>query len=153
MSTMTETTIQVYMVFIKASPEEIWEAITKPEFTSRYLHGSNVESSFEPGTPYKGWSSDRSQLFVDGEVLESDPPRRLSFTWRALWDEELLSESASRVTWEIDPQTGGFSKVTVVHDQLEGAPKTAETVASDMGWKIVLDGMKTLLETGEPLVS
>jgi hypothetical protein len=57
------------------------------------------------------------------------------------------------VTWEIDPQEGGFSKVTVVHDQLEGAPKTAATVASDMGWKIVLDGMKTLLETGEPLVS
>ena len=153
MSTMTETTIQVYMVFIKASPEKIWDAITKPEFTSRYFHGSNVESSFEPGAPYKGWSSDRSQLFVDGEVLESDPPRRLSFTWSALWDEELVSEAASRVTWEIDPQTGGFSKVTVVHDQLEGAPKTAETVASDMGWKIVLDGMKTLLETGEPLVS
>jgi uncharacterized protein YndB with AHSA1/START domain len=60
MSTMTETTIQVYMVFIKASPEKIWEAITKPEFTSRYFHGSNVESSFEPGTPYKGWSSDRA---------------------------------------------------------------------------------------------
>ena len=153
MSTMTETTIQVYMVFIKASTEKIWEAITKPEFTSRYFHGSNVESSFEPGTPYKGWSSDRSQLFVDGEVLESDPPRRLSFTWSALWDEELASEAASRVTWEIDPQEGGFSKVTVVHDQLEGAPKTAATVASDMGWKIVLDGMKTLLETGEPLVS
>ena len=153
MSTMTETTIQVYMVFIKASPEEIWDAITKPEFTSRYFHGSNVESSFEPGAPYKGWSSDRSQLFVDGEVLESDPPRRLSFTWSALWDEELVSEAASRVTWEIDPQKGGFSKVTVVHDQLEGAPKTAATVASDMGWKIVLDGMKTLLETGEPLVS
>ena len=62
-----------------------------------------------------------------------DPPRRLSFTWRALWDEELVSEAASRVTWEIDPQEGGFSKVTVVHDQLEGAPKTAATVAGGHG--------------------
>ena len=153
MSTMIQTTVQVYAIFIKASPEQIWEAITKPEFTSRYFHGSNVDSTFEPGAAYKGWSSDREQLFVDGEVLESDPPRRLSHTWRALWDVELESEEPSRVTWEIEAQDGGFSKLTVVHDQLEGAPKTAATVASDMGWMVVLSGMKTLLETGEPLSS
>src|SRR5439155_26164952 len=120
-------------------------------FTSRYFHGSNVDSAFVPGAAYKGWSSDRKRLFVDGEVLESDPPRRLSHTWRALWDEELAGEDASRVTWEIEAQDGGFSKLTVVHDQLEAAPKTAAVVAADMGWKIVLDGVKTLLETGEPL--
>ena len=152
MSTMTQTTVQVYMVFIKATPEEIWAAITKPEFTSRYFHGSQIDSTFEPGTPYRSWSPDRSKLWVEGDVLDSDPPRRLSHTWRSLYDEETAGEEPSRVTWEIEPQDGGFSKLIVVHDQLEGAPKTAESV-SGAGWMMVLSGMKTLLETGEPLSS
>jgi len=152
MSTMIQTTVQVYMVFIKASPQEIWDAITKPEFTSRYFHGSLVDSSFESGTPYRSWSPDRSTLWVEGDVLDSDPPRRLSHTWRSLYNEEAAGEEASRVTWEIEPQDGGFSKLVVVHDQLEGAPKTAESV-SGAGWMMVLSGLKTLLETGQPLSS
>jgi uncharacterized protein YndB with AHSA1/START domain len=150
MTTMTATTTQVYQVFIKASPEQIWDAITKPEFTSRY-RGSLVDSTFEVGTPYRSWSPDREKLWVDGEVLDSDPPRRLSYTWRALYDEETAGEEPSRVSWEIEPQDGGVSKLTVVHDQLERAPKTAENVAG--GWMYILSGMKTLLETGEPLSS
>lgn len=152
MTTMTATTTQIYQLFIKASPEQIWDAITKPEFTSRYFHGSLVDSSFEPGTPYRGWSPDRTQQWVEGEVLESDPPRRLRHTWRALWDEKTAPEEPSRVTWEIEPQDGGFSLLTVVHDQLEGAPETAESV-SGAGWMLVLSGLKTLLETGQPLAS
>ena len=150
MSTMTQTTVQVYMVFIKASPEEIWDAITKPEFTSRYFHGSLVDSTFEAGTPYRSWSPDRSSLWVEGDVLDSDPPRRLSHTWRSLYDEETAGEEASRVTWEIEPQENGLSLLTVVHDQLEGAPKTAASV-NGVGWMMVLSGLKTLLETGKPL--
>jgi uncharacterized protein YndB with AHSA1/START domain len=149
MSTMTKTAVQVYTVFIKASPEAIWEAITKPEFTSRYFYGSQVESSLEPGTPFLGWSPDREQLWTDGQVLESDEPRRLSYTWRALYDEQTAAEEPSRVSWEIEPQEGGVSKLTVVHDRLEAAPKTAENVAG--GWMYILSGLKTLLETGEPL--
>jgi uncharacterized protein YndB with AHSA1/START domain len=152
MTTMTALTTQVYQVFIKATPEQIWEAITKPEFTSRYFHGSVVDSTFEPGTPYRGWSPDRATLWVDGEVVESDPPRRLRHTWRSLFDDESAGEEPSRVTWEIEPQDGGFSKLVVVHDQLEGAPKTAESVSGE-GWMFVLSGLKTLLETGEPLSS
>ena len=87
----------------------------------------------------------------DGEILDSDPPRRLSYTWRALYDEETAAEEPSRVTWEIETQDGGVSKLTVVHDQLERAPKTAENVAG--GWMYILSGMKTLLETGESLTS
>ena len=150
MSTMIQTNVQVYAVFIKASPEQIWEAITKPEFTSRY-RGSLVDSTFEVGTPYRSWSPNREKLLVDGEVLDSDPPRRLSYTWRLLYDEETAAEEPSRVTWEIEPQDGGVSKLTVVHDQLERAPKTAENVAG--GWMYILSGMKTLLETGNPLSS
>jgi uncharacterized protein YndB with AHSA1/START domain len=149
MTTMTETTTQVYQVFIKASPEQIWDAITKPEFTTRYFYGSAVDSTLEPGSPFVSWTSDRSQKLVDGEVLESERPRRLSHTWRALYDEETAAEPHSRVSWEIEPQEGGVTRLTVVHDRLEAAPKTALSVAG--GWPFVLSGLKTLLETGEPL--
>ena len=151
MTTMTATTTQVYQVFIKASPEQIWEAITTPEFTGRYFHNSLVESTFEPGSPYRGWSPDRSAQWVDGHVIQADAPRRLVHTWRALYDPELADEEPSRVTWEIEPQENGTTLLTVVHDQLEGAPKTAESV-SGTGWTYVLSGLKTLLETGKPLV-
>ena len=77
MTTMTEQTTQAYTVFIRATPERVWDAITKPEFTTRYFYGSAVDSTFEPGAPYLGWTSDRAQKLVDGEVLESDPPRLL----------------------------------------------------------------------------
>jgi len=152
MSTMTQTstTVQVYQVFIRATPEEIWEAITKPEFTSRYFHGSVVDSTFEPGSPYLSYSPDRSQLWVDGVVQEADPPKRLRHTWRSLYNEETALEEHSRVTWEIEPSDGPVTKLTVVHDELEGAPKTAASV-SGAGWMFVLSGLKTLLETGEPL--
>ena len=151
MTTMTEQTTQVYSVFIRAMPDQVWDAITKPEFTARYFYGSVIDSTFEPGSPYLGWSSDRTQQYVDGEVLESDPPRLLRHTWRALYEEETAAEQPSRVTWEIEPQDGGVTKLTVVHDQLEASPKTALNVAG--GWMYILSGLKTLLETGEPLVS
>jgi uncharacterized protein YndB with AHSA1/START domain len=151
MSTMTQTNVQVYNVFIKATPEQIWDAITKPEFTSKYFYGSLVESTLEPGSPFIGWSPDREQQWTDGDVIESDPPRKLSYTWRALYDETAAAEEPSRVTWEIEPADGGVTKLTVVHDQLEASPKTAENVAG--GWSYILSGLKTLLETGEPLQS
>ena len=149
MTTMTEQATQVYSVFIRATPEQVWDAITKPEFTTRYFHGTRIESTFEPGAPYLSLAGDGDQTLVDGEILESDPPRMLKHTWRALYDPETASEPFSRVTWEIEPQEGGVTKLTVVHDQLEAAPKTAESVAG--GWSYVLSGLKTLLETGEPL--
>ena len=141
---------QVYQVFIKATPEQIWEAITNPEFTTKYFHGSRVEMKLVAGSTYHGYSPDRSQLWVDGEVLEVDQPRRLVHTWRATYEPGLAEEEPSRVTWEIDERDGGMSLLTVVHDQLERAPKTAQSV-SGQGWMYVLSGLKTLLETGESL--
>jgi uncharacterized protein YndB with AHSA1/START domain len=149
MTTMTEQATQVYSLFIGAKPEEIWAAITKPEFTAQYFYGSHVDSTFEPGAPFRGWSPDRSQQWVDGEIAQSEPPRKLQYTWRALYDEETAAEPYSRVTWELEPQDGGVTKLTVVHDQLEGSPKTAASVAG--GWMYILSGLKTLLETGKPL--
>jgi uncharacterized protein YndB with AHSA1/START domain len=149
MTTITAQTTQVYSVFIRATPEEVWDAITKPEFTAQYFYNSVIDSTWEPGSTYAGFAADRSQQYVDGEVLEAEPPRRLVTTWRALYDPETAAEPFSRVTWEIEPTEPGVAKLTVVHDELEASPKTAENVAS--GWSYVLSGLKTLLETGKPL--
>jgi len=146
--TDVETT-QVYRVFIKAPPERIWEAITTPEMIAKYFFGTRTESTFEAGSRIRSLSPDRSKLWTDNEVLESDPPRRLVHTWRSLYNEELAAEEESRVTWEIEPQDGGYSKLTVIHDRLEGAPRTAQSVSG--GWMLIISGLKTLLETGEPL--
>jgi uncharacterized protein YndB with AHSA1/START domain len=145
MTTMTAQATQVYQVFIKASPEAIWDAITKPEFTSRYFHGVTVETTPEERRSYQG-----SELRNVAEVLEHEPPRRLVHSWVSYYDPEMAAEEPSRVSWEIEPQEGGYSLLTVTHDQLEGAPKTAESV-SGTGWMMVLSGLKTLLETGKPL--
>jgi uncharacterized protein YndB with AHSA1/START domain len=143
------TATQVYAVFIRATPEQVWDGITKPEFTARYFYGSVMESTWETGAALDGWAEDRSMKYVDGEILEVDKPRRLVYTWRALYDEETAAEPHSRVTWEIEPAGEHVTKLTVVHDRLEAAPKTALSVAG--GWSYVLSGLKTLLETGEPL--
>ena len=149
MTTMTALTTQVYQVFIKASPDEVWDAITKPEFTSKYFFGSEIESTFEPGARYVQWAPEREREWVEGEIVESDRPRRLVHTWLSLWDDDQGREQPSRVTWEIDAGDDGVSLLTVVHDKLEDAPKTAASVSG--GWMRILSGLKTLLETGEPL--
>jgi uncharacterized protein YndB with AHSA1/START domain len=145
MTTMTAQTTQVYSVFIRATPEQIWDAITKAEFTQQYFFGARIE--VRDGRRF----STIGDADWDEEVFEADPPRKLVHGWVSAHDSELAAEDSSRVTWEIEPQDGGFSKLTVVHDQLEGAPKTAESVAG--GWMYVLSGLKTLLETGKPLTS
>jgi uncharacterized protein YndB with AHSA1/START domain len=110
-----------------------------------------IESTYEPGAPYRGFSADHSQQFVEGEVLEADPPRLLRTTWRATWGDELAQEPFSRVTWELEAAGEGVTRLTVVHDELEASPKTAESVASPGGWSWVLSGLKSVLETGEGL--
>ncbi len=146
MTTMTEQATQVYQVFIKATPEAIWEAITKPEFTERYFYGQRLDTTADKRT----WHNSQGTLVSEGPVLEYDPPRRLVHGWRSSYDPELAEEDESRVTWEIEPRESGVCLLTVVHDRLEGAPKTAASVAGP-GWMMVLSGLKTLLETGEPL--
>jgi uncharacterized protein YndB with AHSA1/START domain len=148
MTTMTALTTQVYQVFIKASPDEVWDAITKPAFTSKYFYGVSVEATNGRRIVHGGDGS----LWSDDALIEEDPPRRLVHSWASTYDAEMAAEEPSRVTWEIEPQEGGYSLLTVVHDQLEGAPKTAESV-SGAGWMMVLSGLKTLLETGEPLTT
>ncbi len=144
-----ESPRQVYQVFIKATPEQIWDAITKPEFTAKYFYGSRVDTTAVAGAPLRHYAPDGMEMWGDDKILESEPPRRLIHTWRSLYDSELAAEPPSRVTWEIEPQGGGVTRLTVIHDQLEGSPKTAASVSG--GWMFIISGLKTLLETGQPL--
>ena len=131
-------------------PEAIWDAITKPEFTTRYFHGARIEIDARAGAR-RASARDGADAGATAPMLEYDPPRRLVHGWRSLYDPELRPRSTSRVTWEIEPQEGGvLASSPSTHDQLEGAPKTAESV-SGAGWMIVLSGLKTLLETGDVL--
>jgi uncharacterized protein YndB with AHSA1/START domain len=145
-TTRASQSTQIYRVFIKASPEQIWEAITKPDLTERYFHGSRIENTPKRRLSYGPDGTVRG----DGPVTEFDPPRRLVHEWRPLYDPELAAEAPSRVTWEIEPQDGGYCKLTLTHDRLEESPKTAESVFGD-GWMFVLSGLKTVLETGRSL--
>lgn len=98
---------QIYEIYIKAGPERVWEAITSPELRAQYFFGEQLEpSTFAVASSIRTWAPHRSKLWTDNTVLECDPPRRLSHTWRALYDDELAAEGERRVTWEIEPRDG-----------------------------------------------
>jgi uncharacterized protein YndB with AHSA1/START domain len=152
---------QVYRVYIKATPEAIWKAITSPEWTEKYGYGGRGEYELKPGGKYRALASEAMKAYggpdvvVDGEVIEADPPRKLVLTWRPLWDPAMVAEGAKRLTWEIEAGEGGVSILTVTHE-LSGAPKTAAQVSGKIkeaggGWSFVLSDLKTLLETGRSL--
>jgi uncharacterized protein YndB with AHSA1/START domain len=161
MTAATEVTTQVYQVFIRATPEAIWDAITKPEWTQRYGYRPIAEYELRPGGAYRGRATEEFQamgmpeIVVDGEVIEANPPHRLVQTWRFLWSEEIAAEGPTRVTFEITEGQTGVSRLTVTHE-LENAPQTAAQLAGEIpeaggGWAFVLSDLKTLLETGESL--
>ena len=138
----------VYEVYIRTTPDKLWQAITDPDFTCRYFYGSAVSSTWQPGSPVEHRGQDGS-LMIAGTVLEVDAPRRLVTTFSAAHDPEQLKERPSRVTWEI-VQLGPTCKLTVTHDDFDGETATYKSVGP--GWNQVLSSLKTLLETGEPLV-
>ncbi len=149
MTTATEAPpTQVYQVFIKATPEQIWEAITTPAFTARFFHGARIELVDDK---FVSHGPDGS-LWGDEPVFECRPPRLLVHGWRSLYDPQMGAEPRSRVTWEIEPAEGGVCRLTVTHDELDRSPLTAASVNGE-GWMFVLSGLKTLLETGEPLTA
>ncbi|WP_165965756.1 SRPBCC family protein [Pseudonocardia dioxanivorans] len=145
---MSDLSTQLYQVLLRATPEQVWEAITSPDRTRLYFHGAPVENTAEWHTSRGPDGAD----WGDGPVLEFDPPRRLVHEWRSAYDPELAKEPPSRVTWEIEDTGDGSCRLTVVHDRLDDSPRTARSV-SGPGWGTVLDGLKTLLETGAPSVS
>jgi uncharacterized protein YndB with AHSA1/START domain/DNA-binding transcriptional ArsR family regulator len=139
---------KVFEIYIKATPERVWEAITSDEDRRKYWFGVGVVSDFTPGSPVELAHPGAGVVIGDGENLEVDPPRRLVQSFRALWSDAVKAQGTSRVTWEIEP-VADSCRVTVTHDQLrEGA--NSELYG---GWPMILSGLKTLLETGQTLTT
>ena len=167
MTTATNVaTTQVYRVWIKATPQAIWDAITKPEWTDRYGYTGLVDYDLRPGGAYRvrpteefraGAEARGNQLpevIIEGEVLEADPPHKLVTTFRMLMDERTASEPATRITQEIKEGPNGVCSLTLTHE-LDGAPVLAALVSGRFesegaggGHTWVLNDLKTLLETG-----
>ena len=139
---------KVFEIYIKTTPERLWEAITDTEQRARYSFGVGVVSDWTPGSRYESIHPRAPMPISEGENLEVDPPRRLVQTFTALWSDDVRREGASRVTWEIEP-IGDSCRLMLTHDELrDGAGE--ELYA---GWPQVLSGLKTLLETGETLTT
>ncbi|HET9011973.1 MAG TPA: SRPBCC domain-containing protein [Gemmatimonadaceae bacterium] len=157
------TATQVYRVFIRATPQKIWDAITQPEWTQRFGYGLREEYDLHPGGKYRGHATPEMRAMnfpetvTDGEVLESDPPRKLVVTWRMAMDPNMAKEGFTRLTYEIMEGRDGVSRLSVIHD-LTGTPGHAAMVAGDKqgpgeggGWLWILSDLKSLLENGAPM--
>jgi uncharacterized protein YndB with AHSA1/START domain len=138
---------KVFEIYIKTTPERLWEAITDPEIRSKYQFGARQESEWTQGSRYEQ-KTPSGFLLGEGENLVVDPPRKLVQTMTALWGDDVKAEGTSRVTWDIEP-VGDSCRLTVTHDQLrEGANDQLYG-----GWPMILSGLKTWLETGELLTT
>lgn len=145
---LEKTMEKIYEIYIRTTPERLWEAITDPDIRAKYNFGAAVSSDWTPGSRLELGSPKAGGLLGEGEILEVDPPRRLVHTMVALWSDEVKSEGASRVTWEIE-QIQDSCRLTVTHDQLrEGANDQLYG-----GWPMILSGLKTWLETGQLLTT
>jgi len=139
---------KVFEIYIKTTPERLWEALTDDEMRRKYSFGVGVKSDWTAGSSYEGTHAVAPGALVEGENLEVDPPRRLVQSFRAMWSDDVRREGTSRVTYEIEP-VGDSCCLTVTHDQLH-ADASSELYG---GWPMILSGLKTLLETGETLTT
>jgi uncharacterized protein YndB with AHSA1/START domain len=139
---------KVFEIYIKTTPERLWEAIVDPEQRARYNFGVGVESDWTEGSGYSSTHPGAGVTIAEGENLEVDPPRRLVQSFNALWSDDVKAAGTSRVTWEITAVEDSC-RLVIVHDQLpEGASEELYG-----GWPMILSGLKTLLETGEALTT
>jgi uncharacterized protein YndB with AHSA1/START domain len=140
--------MSAFEIYIRTSPQRLWDAITDGEMRKRYSFGVGTESDWTQGSPYRSGVPGVVDI-AGGENVEVDPPRRLVQTFDALWSEDVQREGTSRVTWEIEPVGDDSCRLRVTHDQL------GETANSELwgGWPMILSGLKTLLETGEDLTT
>ena len=143
----------VYVTYINTTPEKLWDALTKPEFTRKYWFDTTVESEWKIGKPVQFRM--RGELTGDQVLLQHEPPRLLSYTWHPLNDPGMAAEKPSRVTFEIEPVGGKPGtppqavKLTVIHDDFPANSVVLPRIST--GWPVVLSGLKSLLESGEVL--
>jgi uncharacterized protein YndB with AHSA1/START domain len=147
-NTLEERMEKVFEIYIKTTPERLWEAITDADMRSKYNFGVRAKSDWTPGSRYQMSHPAAAGPLGEGENLEVEPPRRLVQSFMALWSEDVEREGTSRVTWEIEP-VGDSCRLTVTHDELR------EDANPELygGWPMILSGLKTLLETGEQLTT
>ena len=155
---------QIYEIYIRAAPQAIWDAITQPEWTTRYGYQGPVEYELKPKGKFRVSASTPmiamgiQGTLVDGEVLEVDPPNKLVQTYRFLFSDAHRAEGFSRVTYEIAATASGFSRLTVTHE-LADKPIMASMVSSKFsetgagGWSWILSDLKSVLETGKTLAA
>jgi uncharacterized protein YndB with AHSA1/START domain len=136
----------VHELYIRTTPEQLWTAITDPAWTSRYWYGAFNRSGWRPGDRWTSESAD-GEVYLEGEILEAEPPTRLVHTFHVVHESEPAAEAPSRVSWEISPE-GEACRLLMSHEGMGEA--TGDY--TDGGWAYILSGLKTLLETGEPLV-
>lgn len=143
-------TAHVHDIFIKAPPERVWAALVDADDTERYFFRTRIESSFRPGERFRYVMADDADA-IEGEIETIDPPHRLVLTWRFLYDAELAEEPPGRVEWTLTPVDGArtVTRVTLRHGDLALSPRT--WAHARLGWVQVIDSLKSLLETGEPL--
>ncbi|MEE4348612.1 MAG: metalloregulator ArsR/SmtB family transcription factor [Pacificimonas sp.] len=139
----------VYELIMRATPADLWDAMTNPERTPHYYFGSAIETDLEVGAKITYRTEDGGQL-TEGEILELVPERKLSMSQTAMWEEGLENDPPTRETWTIEPMDGGLVKLTVVHDGFNQKTATYESAAG--GWPMILSGLKTYIETGKPLM-
>jgi uncharacterized protein YndB with AHSA1/START domain len=145
---LEKTMEKVFEIYIKTTPERLWQAVVDPSLRAKYNFGVGVFSEWTPGSPYEARSPKAPGPICSGENVEVDPPRKLVQSFRAHWSEDVKAEGTSRVTWEIEP-VGDSCRLTVTHDNLrEGANPELHG-----GWPMILSGLKTLLESGELLTT
>ncbi|MEO8540640.1 MAG: SRPBCC domain-containing protein [bacterium] len=138
----------VYDVYIRATPERVWEAVTSGEMTKKWFYGTTLTGDLKPGATIRYLNEDGSAA-VEGEVLEVQPPSKFVHTWSSNWGPDFANDRPSRVTWEITPM-GPTTLLRMTHDDFEGETATYRSISQ--GWAPILNSMKSLLETGEPLV-
>ena len=138
----------VYVTFIRTTPEGLWQALTTAEFQRQYWFGMHIDSDFKAGSPWTLQFED-GRIADEGEVLESDAPRRLVISWRHRMRPELTAEGEARASFDIEAAEGSV-KLTVVHEIERENSQLIQAVSG--GWPSILSSLKSLLETGEPLV-
>lgn len=138
----------VYVTFIRTTADRLWTALTEPEFIRQYWYNMTVETDWKPGSSWRLVFSD-GRLADTGEIVESDPPRRLQIKWLNEWKPELKAEGFSLCTFELEPLDGAV-KLTVTHEIGVADSKFIQAVSS--GWPQILSNLKSLLETGETVI-
>ncbi|MGE0742462.1 MAG: SRPBCC family protein [Hyphomonadaceae bacterium] len=139
----------VYVFYIRSTPQQVWDALTHSDFTTKFFFGRTVESDWKQGSPWKMVMPDGT-LDVFGEVLVSDPPRKLQVSWTVDWLDDPKPPGPAIITYDIEP-AGEAVKLTMTQHTDSAIPRKY-VQAGAQGWAIILSSLKSLLETGEPLV-